>query len=69
MPVMDGVTATQNIRKISDVPIIALTAVEIEEARERIYFSGMNDIIIKPYDIKELKNKIATTIISYRSSK
>ena len=69
MPVMDGVTATQNIRKISDVPIIALTAVEIEEARERIYSSGMNDIIIKPYDIKELKNKIATTIISYRSSK
>ncbi|PQJ20451.1 response regulator [Nonlabens tegetincola] len=69
MPVMDGITATQNIRKISDVPIIALTAVEIEEARERIYSSGMNDIIIKPYDIKELKNKIATTIISYRSSK
>ncbi|GAK97750.1 hypothetical protein JCM19294_289 [Nonlabens tegetincola] len=69
MPVMDGVTATQNIRKISDVPIIALTAVEIEEARERIYSSGMNDIIIKPYDIEELKNKIATTIISYRSSK
>ena len=50
MPVMDGIEATEKIREFSKVPILALTAVELEEMREKIYASGMNDIIVKPYD-------------------
>lgn len=59
MPVMNGIEATQEIRKHNnDIPIIALTAVEIKEMRTKIYDSGMTDIIIKPYDISKFKNTI-----------
>lgn len=51
MPVKDGIETTKEIRKFNnEVPIVALTAIEIEEMRNRIEASGMNDIIIKPYD-------------------
>ncbi|HET8854873.1 MAG TPA: response regulator, partial [Salinimicrobium sp.] len=51
MPGMSGLQATSEIRKFdSETPIIALTAVEIEEMRSEILASGMNDIIVKPYD-------------------
>lgn len=51
MPGITGLEATEEIRKFNSlVPIIALTAVEIEEIRAAIKESGMNDIIVKPYD-------------------
>ncbi|GER58688.1 histidine kinase [Patiriisocius marinus] len=54
MPVMGGVEATKVIRSFDDkTPIIALTAVEIEEARKAILDAGMNDIILKPYDVAQ----------------
>ena len=54
MPVRDGFTASKEIRKFNkDIPIVALTAVEIEEMRNEIFDSGMNDIIVKPYDINK----------------
>lgn len=62
MPVMDGFEASQNIRRISpEIPIVALTAVEVEEVRNEIYDSGMGDIIVKPYDL----NKFIQTIIKH----
>ena len=54
MPEINGIEATRSIRKFnSQVPILALTAVELEEMRAKILESGMNDIILKPYDISE----------------
>lgn len=52
MPGMDGLEATEAIRSFNkNVPVIALTAVEIEEMRESIQNSLICDIIIiKPYD-------------------
>jgi two-component system, sensor histidine kinase len=51
MPVMNGMDASTTIRKFNKtLPIIALTAVEVEEIRYSIYNAGMNDIIVKPYD-------------------
>ncbi|MBX2829111.1 MAG: response regulator [Flavobacteriaceae bacterium] len=59
MPVMDGIQATIEIRKFNDyLPIIALTAVEIEEMRHKIYQAGMNDIIVKPYDVNQFTQTI-----------
>lgn len=51
MPGISGLEATEMIRVFNkSVPIVALTAVEIEEIREEILEAGMNDIIVKPYD-------------------
>lgn len=51
MPGKNGIETTKEIRKFDkSTPIVALTAIEVEEMRNRIEASGMNDIIIKPYD-------------------
>jgi two-component system, sensor histidine kinase and response regulator len=53
MPVMDGVTATQEIRKLprfASLPIIAMTANAMKEDKERCLAAGMNDYIMKPID-------------------
>lgn len=52
MPGKDGIETTKVIREFNKlVPILALTAIEVEEMRTKIEDSGMNDIIVKPYDI------------------
>ena len=54
MPVMNGFEATEAIRKFdADVPIVALTAVELEKVVGDNSSNLMNDFIIKPYK-KEL---------------
>ncbi len=51
MPGISGLEATRKIREFNKhIPVIALTAMEIDEIREEIYESGLNDIIVKPYD-------------------
>lgn len=59
MPNMGGVEATKAIRNFNKhIPIIALTAVEIEEARENMIEAGMDDIILKPYDVSQFLTTI-----------
>jgi CheY-like chemotaxis protein len=51
MPVMDGLTATIEIRKFNaDMPIIAMTANAFKEDAERCIEAGMNAHIAKPLD-------------------
>ncbi|WP_424494580.1 response regulator [Salinimicrobium sp. GXAS 041] len=65
MPGMSGMETTQKIREFNqEVPVIALTAVEIQEMREEIISSGMNDIIVKPYDIPTFFNTIFRNILA-----
>jgi PAS domain S-box-containing protein len=61
MPVMDGVTATIEIRKkegFKYLPIIAMTANVMAADIEKCYTAGMNDHIGKPIDADELFNKL-----------
>lgn len=59
MPKKDGIEATIEIRKFDQkTPIVALTAVEIAEIRHKISSAGMDDILIKPYDISQFLNVI-----------
>ena len=61
MPIMDGITATLQIRakeKLegnSPVPIIALTANAMMEDRQRYLDSGMSDYLSKPFKPNELR--------------
>jgi len=53
MPVMDGVAATREIRKISrldKLPIVAMTANAMEQDRRLCLEAGMNDSVTKPIE-------------------
>lgn len=64
MPLKNGMEATKEIRHFnSTIPIVALTAVEVEEMRYKIYDSGMNDIIVKPYDVSKFIQTIYKNIL------
>lgn len=63
MPVMNGVEATMEIRKLEGeyykkLPIIALTADAVAEAKEKFLSAGMNDFVAKPIEMKELCTKL-----------
>ena len=63
MPVKNGFEATKHIREFNTtIPIIALTAVDIEEQKNQILECGMNDIILKPYDIDQFKKTILSNL-------
>ncbi|MFV1883011.1 MAG: ATP-binding protein [Balneola sp.] len=67
MPKMDGYEATTKIRALSDpsrreVPIVALTAAALQEVKEKVYASGMNDFVTKPFNPVELQQKLADLI-------
>lgn len=64
MPLKNGMEATKEIRTFNKtIPIVALTAVEVEEMRFKIFDSGMNDIIVKPYDINKFIQTILKNIV------
>ncbi|WP_153796377.1 response regulator [Foetidibacter luteolus] len=59
MPVMDGYTATRQLRENGcSVPVVALTAAIPSEVEEKVFEAGMNTILIKPYSSNELLNVI-----------
>lgn len=63
MPGISGIEATQKIRSFNkDLPIIALTAVTIDENLDDFYRAGFNEIIPKPFKPEEFFEKIYRTI-------
>ena len=66
MPVLDGYEATRAIRNRrdpkKDIPIIAVTANVVVNARERALESGMNDFITKPVRISDLKQAVTRAL-------
>lgn len=57
MPVMDGITATIEIRKKPEyekLPIVAMTANAMKSDKDLCFEAGMNDYVSKPIDINQL---------------
>ena len=57
MAVMDGITATREIRKLQrlkHLPIVAMTANAMERDRRKCLDAGMNDFLGKPLDQQDL---------------
>ena len=63
MPNMDGYEATQEIRRAEEskqhIPVLALTANASEEDRMKCIASGMDDIILKPFQASELSSALS----------
>lgn len=59
MPVMDGIVATRTIRALeghdASLPIVALTADDQAETRERCLVAGMQEVLTKPVSLVDLK--------------
>jgi CheY-like chemotaxis protein len=57
MPVMDGYAATAELRRrpaSAALPIVAMTAHAMAPERARCLAAGMNDVIVKPFEPREL---------------
>ncbi|KOP37835.1 hybrid sensor histidine kinase/response regulator [Flavobacterium sp. WLB] len=60
LPGINGTTATQHIRDFDKTtPIIALTAISLDENRDMLLSFGMNDVITKPFVPDEFYSTIA----------
>jgi two-component system sensor histidine kinase/response regulator len=65
MPVMDGYTATREIRKnpaFKDLPILAMTANAMAGDKEKVLEAGMWDHIAKPLNVGDMFNTMARWI-------
>ena len=64
LPGISGVEATQQIRKFDTaVPIMALTAISLDDSVESFYAAGCNDVITKPFKPEVFYQKIGTNIL------
>jgi two-component system sensor histidine kinase/response regulator len=72
MPVMDGVTATREIRKVigaSKLPVVAMTANAMQSDRDRCIDAGMQDFVAKPIEPEELWQALLKWIAPSDSAK
>lgn len=68
MPVMDGLVATAEIRKLGGrfeaLPILAMTANAMAQDRQRCLSAGMNDFVSKPFDPADLWRALLRSVVS-----
>jgi len=59
MPGISGIEATKEIRRFNTkIPIIALTAVTLDNNLDEFFLNGFSEIIPKPYKTEEFFSKI-----------
>jgi CheY-like chemotaxis protein len=68
MPLMNGFETSKRIRQNGiETPIIALTAFDKNEITDEAIQSGMNDIIVKPFEVVQLFKIINCSILKTKS--
>lgn len=70
MPVMDGFTATQAIRKLPspmcDVPVVAVTANATSKDRDKCLDAGMTDYMKKPVSMTAIEAKVSNYLGDFK---
>ncbi|MEM9363838.1 MAG: response regulator [Bacteroidota bacterium] len=63
MPGISGEEATRQIRKFDmEIPIIALTAISLDDSLDSFYQAGCNDVVTKPFKPEVFYQKIGENI-------
>ncbi|HLG69103.1 MAG TPA: response regulator [Chloroflexota bacterium] len=62
MPVMDGWTFLETLRRDSKLPVLVLTAESDESDRARTFELGANDYLSKPFKLSEVEARIEALI-------
>ena len=65
MPIMDGIQAMAEIRKISNVPVILLTAKSEDTDKVLGLTIGADDYVTKPFNPVELQARVKSQIRRY----
>ncbi len=69
MPGIDGFEVLTQIRKLSEVPVIFLTARQSEVDRVRGFRGGVDDYVVKPFSVSELMLRVRRLLMRvYRES-
>ena len=58
MPGIDGFDVLKEIRKVSDIPVIMLTARTEEIDRLKGFDTGADDYVVKPFSVKEIVRRV-----------
>ncbi|ACA46064.1 response regulator transcription factor [Clostridium botulinum] len=62
MPKLDGFEAIKRIRKLTNIPIIFLTAKDSQQDKIKGFISGCDDYITKPFDLVELSLRVSAIL-------
>lgn len=72
MPIMNGYEATRELRAMdneyNNIPIVGVTATLSEEEKLECFKAGMNEVLIKPYDIETLEIIIEKYVLRVKES-
>jgi CheY-like chemotaxis protein len=64
MPELDGFETAAQLRKMDfKMPIVALTAVETDDAKQQAIENGINDYLVKPASVEDIR-KILLNLFS-----
>lgn len=58
MPEMDGHETLAALRKISEVPVLMLTARDFLSDKRRAFDAGADDYLVKPFSLEELEMRV-----------
>lgn len=62
LPILDGITATQQIRRqeeMGEVPIVAVTAYPMSFTRVKAFSEGCSEYLAKPIDFEQLDDVLS----------
>jgi DNA-binding response OmpR family regulator len=69
MPRLDGFEVCKLVRKVSDIPIIMLSARQEVEDKARCFELGANEYMIKPFGLRELLARVEAVLRRARLNK
>ena len=69
LPGMNGENVIREIKKISDIPVIVVSAKDSVDSKIELLRLGADDYLTKPFDVKELEVRVEVRLRRYNESK